>query len=503
MREKITENPGLMEEWDWEKNGELGLNPEEITAGSGKKAWWKCKKCGHEWYAVINGRSNGRGCPSCSNQVLVPGKNDLQTKYPDIAAQWHPTKNGNLKPYAIVYSSHRKVWWLCNTCGYEWKAPVNKRTAGHKCPCCSNKVVVTGINDLQTVRPDIAKEWHPTKNENLRPNIVTYGSRKKVWWLCDACGYEWQTYICKRAAGYKCPRCVSRIVVPGINDLQTKFPELAAEWHPTKNGNLTASQILPGSSKKVWWLCPDCGHEWYAGVGARKNGSGCPNCIKHRRTSFPEQAIYYYVKQVFPDAINRYTDLGFELDVYIPSIKTAIEYDGVLFHKNRTKKDYEKNEKCKEHKINLIRVREQGLAPFNNCVCITRENSKMESLTIVMLQLFKHLNINNVNIVLDEDSLKINEQCKGILYKNSFAECFPEAAKEWHPTKNGNLTPYMFSKKSGQYVWWLCSDCGYEWKTDIASRAKGHGCRKCGRKKSVESYLKTMAQKKSNSLKTA
>ena len=502
MREKITENSLLMEEWDWEKNGELGLNPEEITVGSGKKAWWICKE-GHKWSAAISDRAKGHKCPYCSNRVAVSGVNDLQTVRPDIAAEWHPTRNGNLTPEMFLAGSSKKVWWLCKKCSHEWLTTISHRTNGRGCPCCANLVVVSGKNDLQTKFPEIAAEWHPTKNGNFRPSNVIPGSSKKVWWLCDKCGYEWQAPINKRTIGHKCPCCTNKVVISSKNDLQTKFPEIAAQLHPTKNGNLTASQLLSSSSKKVWWLCPDCGHEWYTQVRVRTNGSGCPGCIKYRKTSFPEQAIYYYIKQVFPDAINCYTELGFELDIYIPSIKTAIEYDGTIFHKNRAKKDYDKNKKCKKHEINLIRVREQGLDAFDNCFCIIRENNKTESLIMAIVQLFKYFDVSNININFDEDSLKIHEECKGVLYKNSFAECFPELAKEWHPTKNGNLTPYMFSKNSGQRAWWLCSMCGYEWKSTFDSRANGHGCHECAKKKSVESRLKTLAQKKSNSLKTA
>ena len=57
----LIDNPTLMAEWNWEKNNELGLDPNMLTLGSGKKAWWKCSK-GHEWQATINNRNNSRGC---------------------------------------------------------------------------------------------------------------------------------------------------------------------------------------------------------------------------------------------------------------------------------------------------------------------------------------------------------------------------------------------------------------------------------------------------------
>ena len=61
---KIIEYSNLMQEWDWEKNNQLNLIPENLSSGSNKKVWWRCAH-GHEWQAVIGSRHNGRGCPNC------------------------------------------------------------------------------------------------------------------------------------------------------------------------------------------------------------------------------------------------------------------------------------------------------------------------------------------------------------------------------------------------------------------------------------------------------
>ena len=48
-----TKYPALAKEWDIHKNGEL--LPQMVSAGSGKKVWWKCEN-GHEWQATIASR---------------------------------------------------------------------------------------------------------------------------------------------------------------------------------------------------------------------------------------------------------------------------------------------------------------------------------------------------------------------------------------------------------------------------------------------------------------
>lgn len=414
MREKITENPRLIEEWDWEKNGELGLNPEEITAGSNKKAWWVCKE-GHKWSAIIANRTKGRKCPYCSNKIVIAGINDLQTKFPEIAAEWHPTKNEKLTPDMVLHGSDKKVWWQCNKCGHEWSTKIYHRT-------------------------------------------------KKNGTGCPECAKKKQGRLYRKTMSIK-------------NNFAINYPEIAAQWHPVLNGDLKPNQISSGSGEKVWWQCK-YGHEWQATINSRVQGCNCPYC--NLQTSFPEQTIYYYVKQFFPDTINCYTDFGFELDIYIPSIKTAIEYDGVRFHKEKERKDKNKNQKCKSNNINLIRIREPGLCIYDECICLIRNDSRSnDSLADVIKKLFAILNVKKYNINIDRDQAQILEMYRYSVASNSLAILNPEIAAEWHPTKNGNLKPENFANCSGKKVWWKCSKCLYEWKSSIATRTSGSNCPCC------------------------
>ena len=264
----------LTAEWHPTKNGDL--LPSQVTAGSNKKVWWLCGACGHEWAALVNDRSYGKGCPACAGRVIMPGANDLATVNLDLAAEWHPTKNGDLLPSQVMPMSNKKAWWLCGK-GHEWAAQIASRSIGKACPACAGKAVSPDFNDLATVNPDLAAQWHPTKNGHLLPSHVTAGSDKKVWWLCSK-GHEWAAQIAGRSSGNGCRACAGQVAVPGVNDLATVGPDLAAEWHPTKNGDLLPSLVMPGSQKKVWWLCGACGHEWAALVGDRSAGRGCRVC---------------------------------------------------------------------------------------------------------------------------------------------------------------------------------------------------------------------------------
>lgn len=242
-----TDRNDLLEQWDTQRN--LPLTPDLVTYGSKKKVWWRCKQ-GHTWQASVCTRTgNGRNCPVCVGKIPVAGENDLQSQYPDLARQWHPTRN-EITPQQVLPGSHKAVWWLCEQ-GHSWKALVKSRVAGSGCPVCTNRIVIPKENDLATEFPEIAAQWHPTKNVNCTPYNVSFGSRRKVWWICEK-GHSWQAAIYARVLnGSGCPVCSGRKVLAGENDLASQFPEIAVQWHPEKNGTLTPQQVTPYANRKV------------------------------------------------------------------------------------------------------------------------------------------------------------------------------------------------------------------------------------------------------------
>ncbi|MBQ6550064.1 MAG: zinc-ribbon domain-containing protein [Lachnospiraceae bacterium] len=209
VNDLATTHPGLAKEWHPVKNGTL--TPEMVGSGSSRRVWWRCNK-GHEWHAGISARSaGGNGCPVCAGKTVNPGENDLATLMPQLAAQWHPTRNGTLTPGEVRPQSNRRVWWQCDK-GHEWQAMINARSqSGSGCPYCSNRSVLAGFNDLATVEPKIAAQWAEDLNGSLTPEMVTYGSKKRVWWRCPA-GHVWQATVYSRAGTMRsgCPVCAGK-----------------------------------------------------------------------------------------------------------------------------------------------------------------------------------------------------------------------------------------------------------------------------------------------------
>ena len=344
--------------------------------------------------------------------------NDLLTQNPKLAAQWHPTKNGELTPDHVAVHSGKKFWWL-GKCNHEWQATVLNRNKGSGCPYCSGKRVLKGFNDLATRNPELASEWHPTKNNGLSPTAVTASSGKKVWWQCPN-GHEWQATIADRNDGHGCPYCSGKRVLKGYNDLATKNPELAKEWHPVKNGDLTPDTVTAGSREKVWWQCSK-GHEWQAVISSRSKGISCPYCSR-------KKAI-----KCFNDLNTINPELASE---WHPTKNGGLTPDMVM--PGSGKKVWWQCSKKHEWQA-TIKNRSKG----NGCPYCSGSRT-----------------------------------LKGF---NDLATMNPVLASEWHPTKNNGLTPDMVTAHSGKKVWWLCK-CGHEWQARIADRSKGHGCPRCGRK---------------------
>jgi hypothetical protein len=225
--------PELVAEWHPKRNA--GLEPSEVSYGSGRKVWWKCPRGpDHEWRASPNNRTAGRtGCPFCAGRK-VSVTNSLATRRPDLAKQWHPTRNGKVGPERIVAGSARPVWWKCPVDpGHEWRgSPHDRSTLMGGCPFCLDRRVCS-TNSLAATQPRIAAEWHSTKNRRLTPHDVVEGSGHLVWWRCSLHSeHEWRASVSNRTLRRSgCPFCSGR-TASAEHCLAVAYPTITREWHP-------------------------------------------------------------------------------------------------------------------------------------------------------------------------------------------------------------------------------------------------------------------------------
>lgn len=299
--------PELVPEWS-PKNAPV--TPEQVPFGSNKLYWWK-GACGHEWQTSAKARSHGEKCPICANARIVAGVNDLESQYPDLAAEW---SNKNPIPASkVAPGSHKKAIWN-GKCGHEWSASIRSRVGGAGCPYCSHNLVLPGFNDLEYLFPEIAKEWSP-RNLPLKPSQVTAYSNRKVWWRCEK-GHEWNTLISTRSYGSQCPYCSGIQLLKGFNDLATLHPHLAEEWSD-RNVELMPDAVNDKSTKNVWWSCSVCGNEYKAVIKSRVHGLKCPVCAERAvlpgyndlATTDPELAVEWNSEKnsIQPTEISRHS----------------------------------------------------------------------------------------------------------------------------------------------------------------------------------------------------
>ena len=264
-----TSHPDIAREWDATRNAS---DPSSVSQGSDVRAWWLCPE-GHSYEAQVHKRVAGQGCPYCAGVKALAGFNDLATVNPALATEWHPSRN-DVGPEAVTAGSGKKRWWLCAQ-GHEYEAAVNHRTGGTGCPYCANRLALTGWNDLASQYPEVAAEWCVESN-GRGPTEVLATAVAAAWWRCRL-GHRWEVSVRSRTRfGSGCPYCSGLLAVAGVSDLGTTFPEVAAEWHPTRNAQAPID-YLPKSSKKAWWVCAE-GHEYEARIASRTTGSGCPQC---------------------------------------------------------------------------------------------------------------------------------------------------------------------------------------------------------------------------------
>lgn len=271
--------PTLAEEWHPNKNG--SLTPQEVKARACKMVWWLCPN-GHSYQKWVQYRTvRGYGCPICSGRK-VSKENCLKSVSPDLAKEWHPTRNRILTPTDVTHGSTKVVWWRCKN-GHEWQAMIDMRSRGSGCPRCLRKLK-DPEKSLLALNPSLAKEWHQDKNKTLTPDQVSKNSNLKVWWKCPK-GHKWEARIANRSHGTGCPHCNRRGRKASKETcLATLRPDLAREWHLSRNGELTPLKVTPKNIKKVWWRCRE-GHKWEAKIADRvKKEKECPICSSRAAT---------------------------------------------------------------------------------------------------------------------------------------------------------------------------------------------------------------------------
>jgi len=432
-------NSKLVSEWHPTKNLSLNpkrvnLYPKDFSLGSKKIVWWKCHKSDdHEWQASIGNRVNrDSNCPFCSGNK--PSKTNNLFLNPKLVSEWHPTKNLELNPKDFTYGSKKKIWWKCpKESDHEWEATPNKRSAGQDCPFCKG-LKVCKSNSLLTLNPELASEWHPSKNRDLKPENFTVGSGKKAWWKCPkADDHVWQSTIASRSIGNGCPFC---------SGSGTSKPEIRI---------LCELRYLMGS-KEVEWR-------------KRIDGAEIDIFLSKYQLGIEYDGSYWHKDKLNSDMNKNkfFQEKGIQIiRVRDYSLEKISEYDIVA------------------SKINVITKN-----TLNTLIL------KIKQIISSSVEIDYEGYISNSDFLNDKEFKRFIGFLPNPPPEFSIMSTHPKVSKQWHYEKNSPLIPENFSFGSHQKLWWKCSKGDdHEWKTSINARVKGTNCPFCsGRRASDENNL--------------
>lgn len=357
--------------------------------------------------------------------------------FPEHAARWHPTKNGELKPSEVGFSSHKDIWWTCpDFPDHEFiSKPSSKIHQNVRCSCCSGKAVVASTS-FAGVYPELATQWHPTLNGDLTPDQVSHKSNKSIYWLCPVANdHVWSASPGTRAS-HGCPCCDNQKVVKS-NCLATTHPALAAEWH--EDNDFGTESVVAGSHKKPKWKC-DKGHVWNAEVKSRAlYGRECPYCDQGggcRKVTHDN-----CVAVTHPELLEEFHPVK-------NGSKTLFDYT-----KGSKTKIWWKCPAAPDHEWSTSIEKRTSPKQPRKCPC-----------------------------------------CSGrkVVTSNCLATTHPELAAEWHP--ENTISPQQLTAGSKISVMWLCSK-GHKWTTCPKSRAlSGNGCPGCSESKGEKEVARVLEE---------
>lgn len=495
--------PELVSEWDFGLNT---ISPYEINNSTKKSFYWKCKKYQHSYLATTSTRIAGSGCPYCSGKKVLSGFNDIVSHNHELRDEWDFEKN-MIEPESVYYTSGKKYYWNCKYCGEEiFSAPRYHRNVG--CAKCKHKMSIKNMHQRTVEKnggmfseeyKDLLLDWDYEANQNAGIDINSFApiTSVKVFWKCHICGYSWKQFVKRRKhENIGCPACSKHVVFSGFNDLKTESPELASEW--SEKNKISSSDVICGGQKSYIWKCRFCEYEWEATIRNRLMGTGCPKC-KLKNSSFPEVAIYYYVKKYFYDTVSRYIGpLNKEIDVYIPSINVGIEFDGYYFHKNKFVEDDQKTRILKENGIKLIRVRETNakgdkLPPLSEKPYVEYlyvHSKKYKGLDEIIQSILETLSIETDKIKIDtyKDRFEIIGKYRMSIEENSFESMNSEHIRYYDYEANYPIKPSNITKGFNIELNWKCPECGHKWQRTLNAELKSKGCKWCNNRIAKETY---------------
>ena len=418
----------------------------------------------------------------------------VKKNYDDIKASLESQYSvDNTEPLSSYNkTSKEKVLWYCERCDEDYPAQIRKRVyEGSGCPNCGKR---RSQRRLSEEFPHLVDDYDNARN--VKPlDYYSRASEVSVWWLCHRCGDSRKLPIKSRASrGYGCKICTTRAEMSRRNDeklsangsFASNYPELASQWDYENNSG-TPDQYLSGSGEKIQWVC-DYGHTWKATINDRvKNNSGCRKC--GNQSSQYEIRLFSELK-ILDSKVQWNTRVdGVECDIFLPSMRLAIEIDGYPWHdsENARARDKRKAQNLNDMGIKLLRYRDSQLRPLTDTdTQYLHEGDQFPSFLELLRAIAKASEHDGfkakIAAYIEQEREFVNEQDFQDLYRKtgkrifrkSLLDEFPQIAKEWS-SKNEPLRPDQVYSRGKKNVWWDCPKCGKSYQKRVGHRTRNNG----------------------------
>lgn len=435
------------------------LDSKYVLAMSNKRYNFICRE-GHSFVRSLDGvvssiKKGRKVCPVCSGAIVLEGYNDLQTFMPEVVKYWDYDKNEK-KPTEVGKGSEKEYWFKCEKGHSYMSTPCAVRrsfreTRTVRCPICKGYKVEAGVNDLATVYPDIVKYWNYELNDIL-PEEVSKGKGGEFWFKCDKNHSYLSTIehmkrsVLKGLSG--CPVCSGRSLVEG-NSLYDVFGDMVDRyWDYDKNDSngLKPDTIAPHSNIRAFWRCVNCGKTYEQQICNRVVSVGyCPDCVSKMYQSSGEAELADWLGR-YVDVVERYkfAGRGTELDIYVPSKKLGIEFNGIYYHSDAVLTD--KNSDYKKYK----KAEEKGIT----FMCVWEDDWKYKK-DLVKLMILRKLGLSTERKVNARDCRVVKSSgSSGLLDKYHIQGKVNVGCKYYHLVeKSGNVVAELAYKQDGESLY--------------------------------------------------
>ncbi len=425
----------------------------------------KCKVCNHIWNPRAGSLLRGYGCPKCRDQKLSKKFSLSNEVFVRELSNSHPS----LTPLGKYVNGRIKIKIKCEVCGHIWEVGPSSLRNGTGCPKCAGNLRYT-------------TEQFKDKLTTISPEIEIIGeyvnAHTKIKCHCRICNNEWEMNPNNLQQGQKCPKCMEA----SRHIKQTKKHDDFIYQIGSINPNIEVLGKYKNAHTHIKCRCKACGYIWHPIANSIFRGNGCPRCV-HSSTSFMEQFILHTFVSILgeKEVYNRdKSTIGFELDIYIPKFRLAIEPGSWYWHKYSVKRDREKLLKCREQGIRLITIYDaydQTDKPLNeDCLLYDLDLGAEDGHKTLKNLIYTLLSYCKIDKKFSEEDWK---KIESNAYQNSLLrsnESFIEEVSKINP-KITILSRYLGFKNKVKCV---CKICGYHWETAASHLLRGQGCPKCG-----------------------